>query len=200
MEKLEQLSHASKEDSLLVLLEKSRMGSLTIHEILEILSGKGSGLLLVFLSLPFCQPLQIPGLSIPFGLVIIILGLRMGLTQKVALPKSVLAKTVSPRLIDIIITKGLWLMGKIKSLIRPRLSWICRRPILRIAHGLTICLLGLYFVLPVPIPFSNIPAAWAIFLISLGLLEDDGLLVCLGYTVTAVGLSALIFLGITLAG
>lgn len=189
---------SNKKESLLCVLEKSRAGPLTIQEILDILSARGSEILLLFLSLPFCQPLQIPGVSIPFGLVIMVIGLRMSIADRVLLPKTVLGKTISPRVIDTMITKSLWLMGKLDAFVQPRLAWICRHPALRVSHGLTICLLGLYFVLPVPIPFSNIPAAWAIFLISLGLLEEDGLLVCLGYVITAAGLSSLLFLGFSL--
>ncbi len=190
----------SLEESLSYVLEKSREGPLSLQAILEVLSGKGTDVLLLFLSLPFCQPIQIPGMSTPFGIVIALIGLRMAFRHGVLLPKYILHKPISSRVINTIVTKSLWLLGKIKRLVHPRFQWICQHPATRIPHGLIIFLLGLYLTLPIPIPLSNIPAAWAVFLISLGLLEDDGLLVCIGYTIAALGLVALIFIGISLLG
>lgn len=50
-------------------------------------------------------------------------------------------------------------------------------------NGLAICLLGILLALPLPIPLSNLTAAWSILLIAFGILEDDGLFVIIGYLV-----------------
>ncbi|MFN0065301.1 MAG: exopolysaccharide biosynthesis protein, partial [Chlamydiales bacterium] len=110
------------EEDLALLLEKSRRSpSLSIKEILDVLSGKGRSLILIFLSLPFCQPIQIPGLSTPFGIVIAFLGLRIAFGKHTWLPKRILLKTISSTTIQKIAQKFLHMMMQIRRVIRPRL-------------------------------------------------------------------------------
>jgi hypothetical protein len=52
-------------------------------------------------------------------------------------------------------------------------------------------LLGLILALPLPIPFTNLTAGWAMFCISLGTLEKDGLFVFIGYSIFAVTIGLL---------
>lgn len=189
--------HRTLEKNLAILLEKSRKNpTLSIEEILEILSGKGRSLILIFLSLPFCQPIQIPGLSIPFGLVIAFIGFRIAFGKHIWLPKKVLSKTISSITIQKIVQKSLVLMGKMRRFIHPRVKWLCASGPMQIINGLLIFLLGLLLALPLPIPLTNLAIGWSIFLISLGLLEDDGILLLLGYLTflaTLLFFSAILF-------
>lgn len=188
------------EESLKYVLEESKGGPLSLQEILNVLSGKGTDVLLIFLSLPFCQPIQIPGMSIPFGIIIALIGLRMSVRHGIFLPKTLLNKPISQKVINTIVTKSLWLLGKIKRFIHPRMIWICQHPLMRVPNGLIIFLMGLFMALPIPVPLSNIPAAWSVFLLALGLLEDDGLLVIIGYALAALVLFAFIYIGISVLG
>lgn len=154
---------------------------ISIKEILRVLSGKGRPLILILLSLPFCQPIQIPGMSIPFGLAIAFIGLRMIFGKKMWLPKQLLSKTISNHTLEKITDKTLIIVRKIKRWIHPRLFWVCHSSFMEIMNGLIICLLGFLLALPLPIPLSNLVAAWSIFLLALGILEDDGLFVLIGY-------------------
>lgn len=190
--------HKTLEESLTIVLEKSREGAMSLQEILNVLSGRGMDVLLIFMSLPFCQPIQIPGTSTPFGIVIALIGLRMSIKHGVFLPKFLLDKKISPKIINTIVTKSLWLLGKIKRWIHPRMQWVCYSPVMKFTNGMIIFLAGIFLALPLPIPFANIPAAWVVFLIALGLLEDDGLLVCIAYGIMALGITALLFLGFSL--
>jgi len=49
----------------------------TIGKVVEILRGRGLDVLVILLALPFCTPIPLPGLSTPFGLVLMFLGLRI---------------------------------------------------------------------------------------------------------------------------
>jgi hypothetical protein len=179
-------------DELNALLEKSQNSPMpTIQDILATLSGKGRSLILIFLSLPFCQPLTIPGLSTPFGIVIAFLGLRMAFGKQILLPKRIASKEIASTTIQNIVEKSLHVMNKIRRFIHPRLRWICEYPFMDMIHGLLIVLLGLLLALPLPIPFSNLVTAWSIFLVSLGLLENDGVIVLVGYLAS---LASVIFL------
>ena len=55
---------------------------------------------------------------------------------------------------------------------------------MHIINCLAICILGIFLALPLPIPLSNLTAAWSIFLIALGILEDDGVFVLIGYLIS----------------
>lgn len=154
---------------------------ISIREILHILSGKGRPLILILLSLPFCQPIQIPGMSMPFGFAITFIGLRMVFGKKMWLPKWLLSKTISNDTLEKITDKTLFTVRKIQRWIHPRLYWVCHSSFMEIMNGLIICFLGFLLALPLPIPLSNLVAAWSVFLVALGILEDDGLFVLIGY-------------------
>lgn len=70
------MNQKTLEEELLSLQERGEERSISIREIVDLLSAKGEFLIILLLSLPFCQPIQIPGLSIPFGIVIIFIGIR----------------------------------------------------------------------------------------------------------------------------
>lgn len=183
-----------KED-LDVLLEKARRNpTLLIEEILEILSGKGRSLILIFLSLPFCQPLQIPGLSTPFGIVIAFIGLRMAFGKRLWLPKKILSKSIPSTTIQKVTKKSLKMMNKMRRFIHPRLSWLCDHALMKVVNGLLIVLLGVFLALPLPIPLTNLAAGWSIFLVSLGLLESDGICVIIGYLVSLLTITFFILM------
>lgn len=169
------------EQKILFLQEISKSKAVSIGEILQILSGKGQSLIILFLSLPFCQPFQLPGLSIPFGLAIAVAGLKMAFGKYIWLPKRLLAKNVSEHSLQKITEKVLWLMTKMKRWVYPRLVGFCNLPCFQIFNGIVIAILGICLAMPLPIPFSNLLAAWSILFIGLGLIEDDGLFILLGY-------------------
>lgn len=172
------------EEGILLLQEEAESGPLTIGEILAVLSGRGRFLVLILLSLPFCQPIQIPGMSVPFGLSVAFIGLRLVFGKHIWLPQKILRTTVSTHAIQKITGKTLLLIRKIKPWIHLRVVWMCHSPFMEKANGAFIFILGLFLSLPLPIPLSNLTAAWSIFLISLGMLEDDGVFVLIGYLVS----------------
>jgi hypothetical protein len=186
-------------ENLAILLEVSqKQSTVSIGEILKILSGKGRVLILILLSLPFCQPLQIPGLSTPFGLVIAFIGFRMAFGKRIWLPKNVLLKTVPSARIQKIAKKVLKLLTKMKRLIRPRFRWLNEHRPMHVCNGLLIVLLGIFLALPLPIPLTNLSAGWATLLLSIGLLEDDGAFLLAGYFVTLLTIVFFILLAFSI--
>jgi hypothetical protein len=177
------------EQEILLLQEEGRSKTLSIREILEVLSGKGRTLILILLSLPFCQPIQIPGFSTPFGLAIAFIGLRLAFGRQMWLPEKLLNKTVSNDVLMKLTDNALRVIRKIKPWVHPRLTWLSQSYLTGIANGLTICMLGILLALPLPIPLSNMMAAWSIFFIAFGILEDDGLFILLGYLISLITLA-----------
>lgn len=153
----------------------------TIRDLFQAIKGKGYPCLVVLLSLPFCQPIQIPGFSTPFGIILIFIGLRMIFGRRIWWPQWMLKQQISPKLLKAIVEKSLRFFHFLTPLLHERWSWICNTPFFYRMHGGFITLMGFYLALPLPIPLSNILAAWALFLVGLGILEDDGLFICIGY-------------------
>lgn len=190
----EEKYYKTLDECLLLLLKRAEISPVTIGEILSILSGKGKTLILIFLSLPFCQPIQIPGFSLPFGLVIALVGIKMAFGKRIWLPKKLLSKQIASSTVKKMSERALWAVKKISRWIHPRLDWVVQYPAMIVANGLIISLLGIFLALPLPIPFSNLVAAWAIFLIGLGILKDDGLLILLGYLMTLLSFFLLVWI------
>ncbi|MBS0622087.1 MAG: exopolysaccharide biosynthesis protein [Verrucomicrobia bacterium] len=152
----------------------------SIKEILKNLPAKGRTFVLVCLSLPFCQPIHIPGLSILVGLIIAFIGIRMAFGQQMWAPKKILLKTISSTWIKRATEKILNFLRKLKRLTHPRMEWLCQNRAIQLVNGGLIVFLGLFLALPWPVPFIHLLAAWPIFLIAFGLLQDDGLFVLIG--------------------
>lgn len=190
--------YQSLEERILLLKQAAERTALSMEDILGILSGKGRLLILILLSLPFCQPLQIPGLSIPFGLIIAFIGVRIAFGKHIWLPKRILSKTIQSSTLNKIIDKALWLIKKMKRWTHPRLIWMSTHPAMQVVHGLIFCTLGLCLALPLPIPFTNLASAWSIFIIALGLIEDDGLFILIGYLMALLTLLFLFFIGMSM--
>ena len=67
----------------------------TLREILQAIGGRGYNLLLI--ALPLTTPIPLPGFSVPFGSVFILVGPRLALAQKPWLPEMLLRRPISAR-------------------------------------------------------------------------------------------------------
>jgi len=193
MKKTMHRSPSSLEEGMLRLQAECTTEKISIQKILATLTGKGRLIIVLLFALPFCQPIQIPGLSIPFGLVILFLGLRMIFGKHIWLPKKILKISIPCRTLNKITKTMLKYLKKTHKWLHPRLQWISENPSMHLFHGSMIATLGLLLAIPVPIPFINLPAAWALALLSLGLLEEDGLFVMIGYIVGVATLIGVIW-------
>jgi hypothetical protein len=178
----------------LLLLEANHQ-ALSIKKITDILSDKGQATLLLFFSLPCCIPISIPGFSTPFGIAIAFIGWRIALSRPLWLPKTLMKKEIPYRTLEKIVLTAIKITKKLNFLISTRWVWLIKNPYLRFFRGLTISLLGLLLALPLPIPLTNLLCAFPIFLFSLAILADDGLLIILAYlfSALAVGLFTALF-------
>jgi hypothetical protein len=170
--------------------EASMRQEMSLEEVFAILAKRGYAALMLLFSLPFCLPVQLPGLSTPFGMMLCFLGLRLAFGHRPWWPRWVLKKQLPAARIAELAEKAILLIRRAKKLVHPRLEGVVHNPVMQRLHGVVIFFLALFLALPLPIPFTNLLTAVPISLISLGLLEDDGLLVLIGYAIAAVGLTA----------
>jgi hypothetical protein len=180
------------EEGIKLLHDEAKSQPITLGKVLKLLSGKGRPLIVLLLCLPFCQPLVIPGTPIPFGLAIAFIGIRMAFGKKVWLPKKILAKKISNKNLKKITSTTLKVVKKMDKWIHPRIFCICHSPVMEVMNGILLAILGIILALPLPIPLSNIIAAWSIFFVALGILKDDGLFVLFGYFISLITISVII--------
>lgn len=182
------------EESLLQIQKLSKTGPVKVRDLLQVFGGRGSLLFIIFLVIPFCLPIQIPGFSMPFGVAILFISLRMAFRHKIWLTQGILNHEIKPKNLKNILDWGLWFMHKLNPIARDRFSWICNTEYLFQFHCIMIALLALILALPLPIPLSNLSAAWAIFLICIGLIKEDGLFIILGYVLAVITFAVFAYL------
>ena len=178
------------EKDLQTILTQSDSHVWTFQDLFQALKGKGYPFLIVLISLPFCQPIQIPGFSTPFGAILIFIGLRMLFGRHIWWPQWILKHKISSRLLKAVIKKSLWFFKILRPLLRKRWSHLFQG-YFHYLNGFVVILMGIYLALPLPIPLSNLMAAWALLFIGLGLIEEDGLLICIGYVISLIACAIL---------
>lgn len=177
-----------------LILKEFEVETVTLREVLALLHGRGYVLLVMLLSLPFCTPIPLPGLSTPLGLIIAIIGVRLAMGAKPWLPQRLLDTRLPPRIFSRVFALTQKIVGWFERWLRPSLLWITATSRLEQLHAVPIVICAALLLLPVPVPFSNVIPAWGVMLIAGGLLERDGRFIIAGYiaTILAVAFFAII--------
>jgi hypothetical protein len=167
------------------LLREANGRALTLGELEEILKGRGFALFILLLSIPFLSPIPIPGLSMAFGVVVMVLGFRVAFGQKPSLPNFILKRELSHATLERLVKLGLKLCAQMEKVVRPRMHFLQRWPGMLNLIGVGIASGGIQLLLPLPplIPFSNAIPALSVILLTAGMSEQDGLMVLAGYVV-----------------
>jgi len=174
---------------------RAGQGPITLREVIQILGGRAYLLLVLLLSLPFITPIPLPGLSVPFGLAIALISLRLSLGQRPWLSKKLQRKELPAGFIAKVFRVAEKVLRFLEKFLRPRITFLTDTPLLRQLHAVLMLVAALALLLPLPIPFTNSFPAWTILLVAAGLLERDGAFVLAGYVVFAAGVLYFVFLG-----
>lgn len=169
--------------------------AITLREVIYTLGGRAYMLLVLLLALPFITPIPLPGLSMPFGLAIALIALRLSLGQKPWLSMNLQRKELPAGFIGKVFGFAEKVLRFFEKFLRPRLTFLTDTPLLVQLHAVLMLLAALALLLPLPIPFTNSFPAWTILLLAAGLLERDGLFILAGYVVFVAGVFFFIFLG-----
>lgn len=178
-------------------LNHSIKGRTSLGDIVESMRHSGFGLVMVFLCLPFLQPIPMAGLSTALGFVIIVLSVQMILQRpSLWIPRKLAEKEISEKTGRALVDAAAKFFKFVETFVKPRLNFIARRERL---IGIAILISAALLALPIPIPLSNMICAVPIVLMALALLEGDGLLALLGFlgvTFAAAFHLALLLLGL----
>lgn len=183
--------------------ELARLGAicrerhLTVGELLPGLAPRDQALLTAVLAACFLHPIPLLGLSTVFGLVVSLAGARMTVGLGPWVPARWHGRHLPGRQLGKVFIAAAALMRRLERVIRPRGRWLSAHPLMERCCGLAISFCGLLLALPAP-PGLNFVPAIAIVLLSLGILEEDLLLLLAGFA--AVALNGILFGGLALAG
>jgi hypothetical protein len=176
-------------DEFAMILREFEVETVTLREVFVLLHGRGYVLLVMLLALPFCQPIPLPGLSTPLGLIIAIIGVRLALGHKPWLPNRLLDTRLPPKLFARVFEFTGKIVRWFERFLRPRMLQVTATAGLQQLHAVPMVICAALLLLPVPVPFSNVLPAWGVLLICGGLLERDGKFIIAGYVATLISLA-----------
>ena len=177
------------------LLEDESRKSLTIEEIVNGLGPRSQPTSLMLFTIPEVLPIPIPGLSTAVVIPTGIISYQMFRGQEeLSLPRWLLDRSIPRPAFAACVTAVLPFLEKAEGKVRPRWRWTSSRTAKRFI-GFFVLLLAAMIALP--IPFTNMPFAIAIFIIALGLAEQDGALVSLGIL---LGIALIAVIGVVAFG
>ncbi len=175
-------------DDLRRILDLAGGRAMPVGEILQETRGRGLQTIAIILCLPFLSPVSVPFLSVPFGVAIAICGLRIAMRHQPWLPGFVKRRRLPFAVLEKMLKFGIAAHVRLEKFLRVRWPVFVVGNPAQMASGLTIALAAVFLSLPIPPPFplTNTIPGFAIILISLGMLERDGLAIFFGYVLTAI--------------
>lgn len=179
------------------LVERLGDQPVSLGSILNETQGRGINLLLVIVALPFLTPIPLPGFSVPFGLVVALIGARLAIGRKPWLPQRLLNRKVKPELLRKVLRAATRVLKVLEWFLRPRMTFMQEHFIFRRVAGFLLAISGLLMLAPLPLPFTNGLPAWTVLLLAAGALERDGwffIAGCIAFIV-AVGYFTVLALG-----
>jgi hypothetical protein len=197
---MKQAASPSKVTGVLNKIAKTHENQVNVHLqtlIKELKSISYFGLIFI-ISLFFSFPIPLPGISTPFGLILCSLGIGIIFNFSFWLPKWVLKREIKYDSLKKIIHYSEIVFKKIEDIARPRYTFFCKSYIFKKITGLIIFIQGFLLALPLPIPFTNVIAAFPLLVISVGLLEEDGAILLMGYFFSFISMLSfvLLFMGV----
>jgi hypothetical protein len=177
--------HLSKAlDELAVSIRTERVALETIN---QFLGRRSIGALLLILALPMWLPIPAPGISVAFGVPLILVSAQLLVGRRFAwLPRWLARRSITRRELRTLIAKARPTLRTLERVVRPRLSWLAADWAMFPVGG--ICLV-LSLVITLPIPLGHMVPGAAISFLALGLIERDGLAVGVGLITATLGLA-----------
>ena len=120
----------------------------TLREFIAVTRSRAYTLLLILLSLPFCLPIPLPGLSTVLGAMIALIGLRLSMRLEPKLPAKLLDAQVPSPKVALILAGALKVVRGLEVFLKPRLSFLVDYAVLHHFYGAMVCIAGVLLMLP----------------------------------------------------
>jgi len=158
---------------------KSGERTITIGEFIEHISSRGFEIALLLFSLPAALPAPAIGHATLLSPLIILFGVQLVIGRgSLWLPRRIYQKSVPIKFISFLKKKGLPFLRRIEERLGRRKKLVLPQRALRISIGAVVVAMGL--IMMIPIPFTNTIPALIVFILSLGLIVNNDLLVLFG--------------------
>ncbi|MDB6039789.1 MAG: Exopolysaccharide synthesis ExoD [Verrucomicrobiales bacterium] len=175
--------HPPLSQSLAIVIERHETEHLTLNGLIERTEKRGLYLVFILLSLPFANPIPMPGLSNVLGFVILLLAIRLALKRRAVLPPFLGDRVLPKPQMELVLRNSIRILRWMEKFVRPRgtdwLTWSAAQ----FGNALLVAFMGFLLMLPFPpvVPFSNSLPAVSIVLLALSMMEEDGVLIWAGY-------------------
>jgi hypothetical protein len=174
---------------------------ITLEEFLDIIGERGLFMSCMILTAPFLLPISIPGMSIPFGLAILLLSLRIVFNWPILIPESFMNHQISKNDMELILNEILNILTPLEKYIKPRLCFLVSGNTMNQINGAMVAFGAILLITPIIAPLGDFLPSYGILFICLGNLEHDGYLILAGYATvigTAVYYILIFAIGITI--
>lgn len=160
---------------------------IAVADLLDALGDRALAALLFVFALPNVLPMP-PGTSAFFGVPLVLLAAQMAFNMRAWLPSFIARRAMARQDYATLVRRIAPWLARAERLMRPRLTPLAIGGMESVVGA--VCLL-MAIVLLLPIPLGNMPPAFAICLLAMGILERDGVWVLAGLASAAVA-SALV--------
>lgn len=170
---------------------------ISISFLLQTLGNRSTGALLLFLALPMVLPIPAPGISVVFGVPLVLISAQLVLgRQTLWLPRRLTNRSIDPEHMEAYLRQALPAVRKMEKVVKPRFSRFTQGVAVRAVGAM--CLV-LALIITLPVPLGHLVPGAAISLMALGLIEHDGLMIITGLLIGGLALLVVTFAMIGLA-
>jgi len=163
-----------------------RSERVSFADIADFLGTRSIGAWLLMLALPMVLPVPAPGISVLFGVPLMIISTQLALGGRRAwLPAFILRQSMARTDYVALVARMQPAVERFERHVRPRALWLAN-DWAKIPIGL-ICLV-LAMIITLPIPLGHVAPGTAICLLALGLMERDGVVIGIGFAAAALAL------------
>ncbi|PXW91175.1 hypothetical protein C8R34_10184 [Nitrosomonas sp. Nm84] len=174
-------------DFLAIVVVENKQEAMTVGEIKNALHERGFGILMAIAALPICLPVPVPpGYTTLFSIPLFIFSIQMVLGMRAPwLPAWIEKKCIQRVHLEKIVAKANPWLKKLENRMQPRMTYIGVHTWERI-----IGIFSFVFALSIslPLPLTNFPPGCGILIMSLGLLNRDGVTILIGMMIGTIGI------------
>jgi hypothetical protein len=154
--------------------------------IVQYMGQRSIGALLLVLALPMALPIPTAGISVVFGVPLILISTQLLLGRRCAwLPARLTRRSVTRTDLTAFVERALPTLRALERIVRPRIGWLAGDWAMMPVGA--ICLI-LAVIITLPIPLGHMVPGAAISVPALGLIERDGLAIGFGVAIAVLGL------------
>jgi hypothetical protein len=158
----------------------------SLADVADFLGTRSIGAWLLLLALPMVLPVPAPGISVLFGVPLMIISVQLALGGRRAwLPAFILRRSLARADYLVLVARMQPAVERFERVVRPRALWLVN-DWAKIPIGL-ICLV-LAAIITLPIPLGHVVPGTAICLLALGLMERDGVVIAVGFAAAVLAL------------